>query len=258
MASRRPFSESGSVWSRWVLLVVSLACAPGMSAAEEAERSPLRAGAWAAEFEIDPDIRYDFGFSSGATISVKRHTSERAAFRVGVGARFDNAENNKTIEDRRISIYPPSYALTGSGDDVRESHGYQAFLYWVRHYAPLERVSMYWEMGPAFRYSQFRYTDSNFYPAYYGPAEEDIYSRSGVERGVTLDVNAGFEWFFTKRLSLGARYGASGGYSWGAEDSESEAFALDGSYYRLDRSFGKTHEVSAQTNGATVVMAAYF
>ena len=258
MARIRSSSSIHPVWFHGVSLGLALACLPGAALADDAERSPLRAGAWAVQFEVDPTYRYDLGVSSGASLSMKRHRSERTAYRMGVGARFANSEGDEDLRYRRESIDPPSFDQSGSGRDVYESHSYNAFAYWVRHYSVRDAVSLFWEAGPSFRFSEYREESSSLYPSYYGPGEQDFYTRSGVRRGVTLDANVGFEWFFNRRLSLGARYGVYGGYGWGRQNSTRESYALDGSSYELSRSDERIHDVSFQTSAATVSLAAYF
>lgn len=244
------------------LAALAAAVLPTAGRAEESAESPLRAGAWAAEFEIDPSYRYEFGFSSGVTISLKRHHSARSALRFGasVGYGESKSEGESSFERYYVFSNPNYRAGQGVNENHSESHAYGLFLHLQRHHPMREALSIFWEVGPSVRYSEWKSSTENIYPYSfeYGPGEIYQDSRSSVRRSVSLDLSLGFEWFFNRRLSLGARFGGWGGYTWGEETSTFETFTTDDSYYRLSRDRDDLEGVSVQTSPATVTLSAYF
>lgn len=246
-----------------VIALAALAASllPVAVGAEEAADSPLRAGAWAAEFELDPSYRYDFGIASGITISLKRHHSARSALRLGASVGFNESKGDGEKSFERYSIYSnPNFRTNqGTTEDHGESHSYALFLHLQRHHSVREALSIFWEMGPSLRYSELDISNEYIFPyLIYGPGENYRDSRSYVRRSVSVDLNLGFEWFFNRRLSLGARVGAWGGYGWGTETSNSETFTTDNSYYAISHDRRETADVSIQTSPATVTLSAYF
>jgi len=244
------------------LTLLATAILPLAARAEEDADSPLRPGAWAAEFELDPSYRYDFGFSSGATISVKRHQSARSALRFGVSAAFNESkdEGERSYERYSIYSYPAFRSNQGTIERHDEYHAYALFLHLQRTQPVREAISIFWELGPSVRYVGRENVDDYIYPfdIYSNPAETYHDERSYVRRSVALDLHVGFEWFFNRRLSLGARVGAWGGYSWGTESSATETFTSDNSSYRLRRTRSDLKGASVQTSPATVTLSAYF
>jgi hypothetical protein len=227
--------------------VICLGSRPAL--AEEDWTSPLRPGAWAAEFGLDV-----LGFSDAAEISVKRYSSERTAIRAGVSFYFHEAAEDIVYE----SIEPggslgDTLVLSRGSNNDYETHEYSLFLHIMRHVKPSERVSMFIECGPSFRYgSSVRTTDSGFPPA------QDRSGSFSIDRVVALDANLGFEWFFTRRLALGARLGAWGGYSWGVRNVSYESGQAGDPFHRLDRSRTDSQGVHLQSSRATVSFSAYF
>src|SRR5262245_40440538 len=99
MAYPRPFRpRRAPAPARLVLFLATLAWGlfPAICGAADEDTSPLRAGVWAAEFEIDPDLSYGLGFTSSATLAVKRHSSTGFALRAGVTAGYTEDEDEGT------------------------------------------------------------------------------------------------------------------------------------------------------------------
>ncbi len=234
---------------------------PLAAEAEDAADSPLRPGAWAAEFELDPSYRYDFGFSSGVTLSAKRHHSAQSALRFGVSVGFNESKDEGETSYERYNIYDnPSFRSNrGTTERHGENHAYALFLHLQRYHSVKDAMSIFWELGPSLRYNESDYTTEYIYPFQaYGPVEINRDSYSVVLRSAALDLSLGFEWFFKRRLSLGARVGAWGGYSWGAVSSSYETYTMDNSYYRVSQDRIDRKNVTFQTSPATVMFSAYF
>jgi hypothetical protein len=238
----------------WAATAVLLTL-PVAAFAEEDPDSPLRAGAWAAEFEVNP--LFDFG-SGSATLALKHHSSPGHALRLGVNASFRESKGDGTGEDVRFDppYYPVTTAQTTTTSQHDEVHTYIAFLHVVREWPVRDRVALFVESGPSFRFLETTQNRDDFYTG--TPAYHSTYDTDFVQRAIAVDLNLGFEWLFSKRLSLGARYGAFADYSWGSQVSIYLEDASDGSYYRLERERTKPKGVDVNTKRATVTLAAYF
>ncbi|HEU4725621.1 MAG TPA: hypothetical protein VFU59_10050, partial [Candidatus Eisenbacteria bacterium] len=103
-----------------MVLVLSLGFIPDVARAEEAEDSPLRAGAWAAEFELDPTFQYGIGYTGSATLAVKRHSSPSRAFRFGLNIGFN--EDRQDGSDLQQIYNPPSFPYPTSTEVNLDRH----------------------------------------------------------------------------------------------------------------------------------------
>ena len=208
------------------LAVVALVGCPGAAAAEE--DSPLRAGAWAAEFELDPRL---FGYTGSATLAVKRHGSSTQALRFGLNVGFSEEEDDGMAE--QYLYEPPYYPIPqGSEGSVvrhRESHLYAPFIHFVREWPVRDRVAIFGEFGPSFRYLESKYHSESIYG--FTTQSRSTLDEVRVERLAALDFALGFEWFFSKRISLGARYGAYFAYRWGSDAVERLSVQVGGPSY---------------------------
>lgn len=237
---------------------------PADARAEEDDAdSPLRPGAWAVEFEVDPSYRYDFGFSSGVTISAKRHRSARSALRFGASVGFyeAKAEGESSYERFSVTSNPNFRSNQGDAESIDENHTYALFLHLQRYHPVVDDLSIFWEVGPSLRYNEWKRSSDRIYPYYssLGPTTETTRdTRAVVLRSAALDLSVGFEWFLKRRLSLGARTGVWAGYSWGTESDSYESTTSDNSYYSVGRERSNLERVSLQTSPATVTLSAYF
>lgn len=238
-----------------LLLLLVAAADPTGSRAEEPAESPLRAGAWALEFEIDPDYSYGLGFSGAATISAKRMWTERTGLRFGATLGYvEEDSDGESVSFESTPTNPIGVGFSAPSGEGRESHSYALFAHLRRHHPVRERLSIHWELGPTFRYQQYESWYENHY--FYGPSYS--YSREmSTRRGVFLDARIGFEWLFARRLALGAAYGAYGGYQWGSATYTREARTDDGLYSYSDQDFKSLRRADFSTSRATVSFTAY-
>ena len=220
---------------------------PGAVRAQEgsAPRHSLRSGAWALDFGLQPSFA---GFTGAAGIAVKSHLSDRLAIRLGGTVAIDERESDGT----RREIYPgyPDVEYDQTSDyDLRE---YTVFLHLQPHISVQDRTTIYLYGGPVAVWS--RSTDDEWEVLTNGAHIR--YSRDYDAWYAGLDLGAGFEWFWTQRVSLGAYYGVSGMY--GEFDREelyrSSQYAPPAEVYRTDsgRAF------SVRTRGSFFKIAAYF
>jgi hypothetical protein len=254
-------SPAGAVRSSCPARAVSIAflalILAGTSSAVGAEPadSPLRAGAWALEFELDPEYSYALGFSGAATISAKRMWTERTGLRFGATLGYvEEDSDGESVSFESTPTNPSGVGLRAPSGEGRESHSYALFAHLRRHHPVRERLSIHWELGPSFRYQEYESWYENHYS--YGPSYS--YSREmSTRRGVFLDARIGFEWLFARRLALGASYGAYGGYQWGSGTYTREARTDDGLYSYSDQDFQSLRRADFSTSRATVSFTAY-
>jgi hypothetical protein len=197
-----------------LLLVVSaatlLALGTQRAVADDAAGTPLRPGVWAIQFEIDPDLTSGIGFSGGAALSGKRHFSDRSALRLSVGFSYEEGESDQE----------GNYGSSGPywQDRLTTRESYFASLQWIRHFRTSDRTTVFLGAGPGFRYAHRDVDDTST-----RSTSTWAYEASTTSRGATLDASLGFEWYFAKRVSLGAQSGAFLAYEWEDGSSRDEA-----------------------------------
>lgn len=230
-------------------LMVVGALAVSSAHAEDSWKSPLKPGAWAAEFGTNLGFDYGFGVGTAAILSLKRHRSERTAFRWSLGFRLGEGKGEgSTVSSRYGTPQPP-----GQVDEHNESSFLSTTIQWMAYRPASDRVAIFLAVGPTFRYSHSSYRDLREETISY-----DLYEHGGVRRHVGLHGSLGFEWFFTNRLSLGGAIDGRGGYEWGNEFYTSEYTRYTPAYTSLYKSNVRTEGVSLNTDGSSLALTAYF
>lgn len=222
--------------------------APSESRADE-WKSPLHAGAWAAEFGTN--LGYDYGYGAGTTavLAVKRHRSERTAFRWSLGFDIKEGEGEgSTSFSEGGTLRPP-----GTVDQNDESSFLATTIQWMAYRPANDRVALYVAAGPTFLYSRGSSHDLRETLDGY-----DLWDHGSVRRLVGLQASLGFEWYFTNRLSLGGAVGGRGGYEWGNEYSTSEYIRYAIPYLYVSKRNVRTQDVRFNTIGTTLTLTAYF
>jgi len=232
---------------------LALAAVPRPAFAEESFESPLKPGAWAVGFDWITDSGfYGVGSSRAVGLTVKRQRSERAAFRLGIGTDYEESQQDG-IETRSDSYAyppdPPEIGVTGN----TENHAYFVSLQWVGYRPVRDRVSVFVAVGPSFGYGFSR--TSNVHSST-NEFRQDVYT--SVRRSASLLGHIGFEWFFTKRLSLAGQVATLAAYEWGSNDNtySQEYVNPAGSYEDHQRTTMKG--VRFRTGRAAFMVGAYF
>lgn len=158
---------------------------------DEKSASALRAGAWALQFGIADN--FQLASFSGSTISLKHHTSDRSAWRLGVSSSFSSRS-----WDESIDYGPPDTALVRTSDG--DAQNLTVALTRLRYPHPGQRVSAYYGAGPFVSFS--------------GDNEEQV--QAGLKRvhdherwAVGANFVFGGEWFPARALGVHAEYRAS-------------------------------------------------
>lgn len=225
-------------------LLLALLVAPAARSQEtgNSNRHSLRSGAWALEFGVQPT--FTSGFSGSAALSIKRHLSNNLGLRVGT--KFLLSEGQSEVESYGAFIFPPE---SGAKYD-RDSSDYTVFVHLQPFLSVRDRTAIYLYGGPYARWvnldADYRWLESNM-----------------VDHGFTIDygawyagleLGAGFEWFWSRSLSLGAYYGIAGQY--GEYDREDINYQGQPVVQSVRSESGKSFDLD--TSSSFFRLAAYF
>lgn len=172
-----------------VLLMASALLLSSAALAQESPDFGPEGGDWALQFQITEDFTLsDF---QGSIVSVKYHSSDRSAWRAGLGLEFDS----NTDERERTTGGVPGALLSSefSRQTVRLD------LQYLRYANPVAKIQFLFGGGP-FGAFDHRATESFVDGMSQGRQESDRW-----EAG--LSGLLGVEWFVASRLSLHAEYG---------------------------------------------------
>lgn len=232
----------------WLVLIVLLAPCPARAAddTDEPMRNTLQPHARALEFEVEPRLS---GFSGSATISGKYHLSARTAIRVGL--LFGTSGGGGSSEGR---LYRDTLLATSSSSSDSDAHTINMFAHAVR-YAPLGmRFGLFGFAGPTVRRewsSQSSTSHDSRNPGIFMSRSE------GRTWSIGSDLGAGLEWFFSRRFSLGARWGVAFMYS--EPHSVSRQESSDGvNPPQVQIQESSSHGFTIDTTPAVVMLSGYF
>jgi len=161
-----------------------------------AKENSLKKGKWALQFQIDNN--FHLSSFQGSTLSLKKHTSDTRALRLGLSVQF---EYNDGQLDR--PLYGP-----GNSPGNREfiNHSYKLDLQKLYYVNSSAAVNLFFGIGPTASYNYSKderdtRNDDNSFVDYWS------YKSSGYSAGVAGII--GVEWFASKDISLLAEYETS-------------------------------------------------
>ena len=227
------------------VLAALLACSPAL-----AEDATETRGAWALEFEVQPRL----GAFGAAGIAAKRHFTDRSALRLGFLVGITDT-NDETISYVDTDFPFDTTHVTLELERYYDRRDVTLFLHFVRFLNLGNRFGTFVEAGPTVRWI----SEESGYVAEY-PAPGGTY-RSAADRdswNYGLDLAAGFEWFFSRQLSLAGRYGLAVLLTDADQTSTFDFYnPYDGA---SDRRLDVTHSDGSivQTTPAVISLTAYF
>lgn len=180
-------------------LTTALTCVL-LATTSHAQKNSLEEGIWALQFEVNGD--FDLRSFQGTTFSLKKHTSNRAAWRVGVSLDVDLEDRDDT--DKRNDT---THTLTEWDDD---SQSISLTVQKVLYPNPTGTVSFYYGFGPIASFFHFK-DKRKINDRLMNRSDERTWSRTGWAVGVTGLL--GVEWFPSTKISLLAEYGTVIDYS---------------------------------------------
>ncbi|UCG53342.1 MAG: hypothetical protein JSW58_07255 [Candidatus Latescibacterota bacterium] len=196
------------------------------------QQPALRAGAWALQFQVNDNFSLDA--FQGAVLSVKRHRSDRSAFRAGLGMGFGIADVNSTVSQN------DSVANTENRDESRQF--VRLDLQYIRYSNPGSPVKLLFGGGPLVSFSN---ADTEAAREIGSVRSESTSWATGISGLV------GVEWFAASRISLHAEYGVELLYRY--TKSSSEARTANPTHTEQTRHMG-----DFQARGVSFGLSAYF
>jgi hypothetical protein len=228
-------------------VVIALACllVAGMAGSGWAKENSLKDGMKALQFSID----HNFTLSSfqGSTISIKKHTRDDAAWRLGVSLSL--LGRDRDYIDRRNDT-PRS-----TTDDNRNSAYVDLRLYRVKYPAPNAAVNFFWGIGPQLQYS--RVSDDNVV-TYESPNRVMRNESTLTGYGIGAGGIVGVEVFVAKGISLLAEYGQSFSYSYSKTKIEEIRTDADPVFRSTQYRETKENRWSFMSDGVTLGLSVYF
>lgn len=226
-----------------VLAFVVLGVTPVRSqeSAEKEFKNSLVKGAWALQYQVKGDIT--LGSFAGNTLSIKKHTSDGKAWRLGLSLALSLNDHDGTRDNGDASA--PTDGNDNNSDVIL---AIQRIIYPDTK----SRIVFYYGVGLEGRYM-------------HGKTEANTYSSetSGTTRTTTNDLwsggvngTLGAEWFVTRNISLLAEYGSSATYR-SAKSTVEELTTYAGSTSR-HYTESKSHGVSFKSIGVRFGLSAYF
>lgn len=232
----------------WLALLVLLAPSPARAAddIDEPMRNTIRPHARALEFEVEPRLS---GLASSATISGKYHLSARTAIRIGL--LFAASGGGGSSEDR---LYQDTLLISSSSSGDSDARTINVFAHAVRYAGIGARFGLFGFAGPAVRREWSSQSGTNHDSRSPGIS---MYHSEGRTWSIGSDLGAGLEWFFSRRFSLGARWGVAFMYSEPHSVSRQESSdGVNPPEVRIHESSG--HGFTINSTPAVIMLGGYF
>ena len=182
-----------------LVLFAFLAAIVAIPSETSAGENSLKKGKWALQFKVFNFI--NLSSFQGSTLSIKKHTSDRAAWRLGLTLRFDVRD-----ESTKILIYSNNAPGHNDLTDIMFRIAAQKIFY----VNPQSDINFFWGLGPLFSYRYFlndrdnNSSDGQFQDRFWREDHTWLLGLTGI---------IGAEWFATKSISFLAEYETSASYS---------------------------------------------
>lgn len=223
-----------------LLVVLALILvAPAVQAANG--ETALGPGVWSVELGLD----FDDSSDPAGAISLKRHLSETAALRIGIGVQVDDRDLEGEEEDSSpVSTEDVAQRVTSSQ--------YAFFLHYVRYGMLSDRVATQFSFGPVIQTSRFsqRQSSEEGTPGF---SETEFWQK---EMAYGLELGLGVEWFFNRRFSLGGQAMVRGVV--GDMDQVQIFRSGTGPTYAFDKTELSGDITGLETSASRIVLTGYF
>nr|MBN2276201.1 hypothetical protein [candidate division Zixibacteria bacterium] len=199
-------------------LVSIILCALMIPVAVQSAENSLKAGSWSFQFEANRDL--ELTAFQGSTISCKKHTSDGAAWRLGLSTdiEFREDENSRNRIDTTI----------GQTNNDMDDYSFVLHIQRVFYPRPDAKINFYWGFGPDFGYGRYKrkYTSENPLSGWWN-------KQTGVSTTYSFGMSGilGVEWFVWSNISFLAEYGSTLMYTHAKYTSELTA---NGGYFQAD------------------------
>lgn len=232
---------------RILIMALVAGAAAAVSAAPRARAEPpehpLRGGAWALQFQVDLS-----GFGSSVDLSAKRHFTDRSA--LGLAFSVFRSSSERGFADAGDNGFQFFDGSDSDGTSFQISAPY--FFY----PCPRPGVNIFLAAGPFVGWSHSDETRASLSIAQSDTAITMAISESD-RRSVGARTEVGFEWFFTRRLSLFSSHGVAVSHS--QQDSETlEERQTTSSGLRTSTRRSEESSISVSTTAAELGFSVYF
>jgi len=216
--------------------VVLLTFAVNARAQDSTKVSPLAPGAWALQFRVGED--FTLSSFKGALLSVKHHSSERTALRLGISTRLNFQEAQFGLDS----------GIEGEMD--QDSQSITVTMQRLQYMASRRRFSPFWGLGPTVGWERSKARREMSQVE--GPSVESERSVNSWTAGLT--GNFGIEWCPSPNVGLHAEYGVFGGYTHGRDEitTDPDTDAEPASQ------FSETNSWRVSGEGALLGLSVYF
>ena len=226
-----------------LVLFAFLAAIVAIPSAASARENSLKKGKWALQFKVNNLI--NLSSFQGSTLSIKKHTSDRAAWRLGFTLHF-NVRNEST----EVLIYSTNAPGHNDLTDITFRISAQKILY----VNPQSDINFFWGFGPLYSYRYFlsdsdnNTSDGQFQQRFWREDHTWLLGLTGI---------IGVEWFATKRISFLAEYETSASYSERSQRVIRRRVTSGNVNYNLDTT-NKLNEVKLSSSQVKFGLSVYF
>jgi len=182
-----------------LVLFAFLAAIIAMPSAVSARENSLKKEKWALQFEVDRD--FDLNAFQGSTITVKRHSSDKSAYRLSLTTHLD-------FKDESTDFPINGQPAPGHNDftDVK----FEVAVKKISYTNPQGNINFFWGIGPVYGYQYFLIDQDNITS---DRLFQIKYKREEHTWSLGLNGILGVEWFATKSISFLAEYATTAGYT---------------------------------------------
>lgn len=190
----------------------------GQTLSSKKEKNSLKAGSWALQFQIEDGFSRIFGVEDfqGTTISIKKHSSDGSAIRLGLTLDFDI--DNSDIENQTDSIIFPT------GEQDSDAQRVRIAIQSIHYRTTNENVSLFYGFGPLGEFRRFK--SSSFSPRSNGSSD----FRSSFNQSWTVGFVGliGVEYFPHRRIGILVEYASEMIHTWSKNSSDSRSVSSGG------------------------------
>ena len=226
-----------------LVLIALLAAIVAIPSEISARENSLKKDKWALQFRVANFV--NLGSFQGSTLSIKKHTSDRAAWRLGFTLHF-NTRNEST----EVLIYSTNAPGHNDLTDITFRISAQKILY----VNPQSDINFFWGFGPLYSYRYFlsdsdnKTSDGQFQQRFWREDHTWLLGLTGI---------IGVEWFATKSISFLAEYETSASYSERSQRVIRRRVTSGNVNYNLDTT-NKLNEIKFSSSQVKLGLSVYF
>ena len=200
-------------WSKFSLAIVIALASVFIISTTQAKENSLKKGKWALQFEVDRE--FDLSGFQGQTLSVKKHTADNRAYRLGLTVYLDVGDGET------LTIYDDTTQRPRNSD--RNSKRLDINLQRI-HYTDISApVNLFYGFGAAASFSHGKFEDNSHF-VIDTITFNDHYKSVSDSWSAGVSGIFGAEWFFGKTMSLLGEYSTTVSYGGNTRKTESRQY----------------------------------